>query len=390
MQEFLAKYVKKHIPDESTLRKNYLPRIYDNKLEQLREKAKDSLIWVSVDETIDVEQRMVVNFVFGVLTASEHGKSYVLNIKEVDRCNSSVIASFVNDSLSLLWPDGIKYQNVLFIVTDAAPYMIDAFNSFKYLYPNMIHMTCMAHGIHRVCEFIRKKFPLLNTFISSMKKVFRQSAAHRNIFKELTDGLPLPPQTIVTRWGSWLTAVHYYSENFEAIENVLNEIDSDDSESVATAKSLLENVSKKNQLKAEIIYVNTNFYFLCESIKELEFQANSIDKNIEIVERCVEKLNILNDETYSEKMRNVLEKNRSYPTIKKIKEIISNREVVPAELSKYKLSQISAYQYIPFTSSDVERNFSRYKNVLRSNRRSFDFENLKKLLVVQCNSNFDK
>lgn len=143
-------------------------------------------------------------------------------------------------------------------------------------------------------------------------------------------------------------------------------------------------------MKAEIIYVNTNFYFLCESIKELEFQANSIDKNIEIVERCVEKLNILNDETYSEKMRNVLEKNRSYPTIKKIKEIISNREVVPAELSKYKLSQISAYQYIPFTSSDVERNFSRYKNVLRSNRRSFDFENLKKLLVVQCNSNFDK
>jgi hypothetical protein len=37
----------------------------------------------------------------------------------------------------------------------------------------------------------------------------------------------------------------------------------------------------------------------------------------------------------------------------------------------------SEIKYAPITSCDVERSFSWYKSVLRPNRRTFHFENLK-------------
>lgn len=47
---------------------------------------------------------------------------------------------------------------------------------------------------------------------------------------------------------------------------------------------------------------------------------------------------------------------------------------------------ITYFKYAPITSTDVERSFSRYKTLLVDNRRSFNFENIKKSLVVQCNT----
>jgi len=40
--------------------------------------------------------------------------------------------------------------------------------------------------------------------------------------------------------------------------------------------------------------------------------------------------------------------------------------------------------YAPITSCDVQRSFSKYKSILRSNRRLFVFENLKLYIVVAC------
>jgi len=37
--------------------------------------------------------------------------------------------------------------------------------------------------------------------------------------------LILPPEPIITRWGTWLLAVLYYSNNFEKIRNVVLNLD---------------------------------------------------------------------------------------------------------------------------------------------------------------------
>ena len=47
--------------------------------------------------------------------------------------------------------------------------------------------------------------------------------------------------------------------------------------------------------------------------------------------------------------------------------------------------RLAKLKYAPCTSCDVERSFSRFKAVFRSNRQSFAFENLREHLVVHCN-----
>lgn len=109
--KFLEKYTNKTVPSESTLRQKYVPLLFDETIETLRDKAANKCIWASIDETTDSEQRLVVNFVFGLMegvdeNSSERGKCYLLNMTEVDSSCASNMAAFFNDSLSLLWPQG--------------------------------------------------------------------------------------------------------------------------------------------------------------------------------------------------------------------------------------------------------------------------------------------
>lgn len=82
--KFMEKYTSKTMPSESSLRQKYVPLIYEECLADLRAKAKDRYIWVSIDETTDAKNRMVANFVFGFMDLDEshpeHGKCYLLDM----------------------------------------------------------------------------------------------------------------------------------------------------------------------------------------------------------------------------------------------------------------------------------------------------------------------
>lgn len=47
--------------------------------------------------------------------------------------------------------------------------MVYAMNGPKLVYPKMVHVTCAAHGLHRVAEFIRAEFRNVNKLISHFK-----------------------------------------------------------------------------------------------------------------------------------------------------------------------------------------------------------------------------
>lgn len=111
-------------------------------------------------------------------------------------------------------------------------------------------------------------------------------------------------------------------------------------------------------------------------------------ESLSVVQEAVKKLekfqgpigNIVND-----KVKNVLQKNSGLTEIKAIKSIltgISSEASLDVELSP---SDIVNMQYSQITSVEVERYFSRYKAILRQNRRSFEFENLKMHVIINCN-----
>jgi hypothetical protein len=57
-------------------------------------------------------------------------------------------------------------------------------------------------------------------------------------FKQLAPSLPLPPQPVLTRWGTWLDAAEYYCENCAGIEEIVNTFDSSDAFSITIIKEL--------------------------------------------------------------------------------------------------------------------------------------------------------
>lgn len=173
-KNFLAKYIDHLIPDESTLRKNYLDDCYNFAIKNIREDIADHYIWISVDETTNTVGQYVENLIVGKLCENEVTKPHLLCCKELKATNHATIARFVNSGLRILLPNGNE-EKVLLLVTDAAWYMVKAGKKLKLFYENMIHITCLVHGLHRIAEEVRLNFPLVNKVISSVKKIFSKA-----------------------------------------------------------------------------------------------------------------------------------------------------------------------------------------------------------------------
>ncbi|CAI6372751.1 unnamed protein product [Macrosiphum euphorbiae] len=101
--------------------------------------------------------------------------------------------------------------------------------------------------------------------------------------------LNLPPEPIITRWGTWLNAVKYYCENFEKIKDVVSTLDSTSAVSIQKAKHLLNIDDIKNNL----INISVNFGFLEDTIKQLETRKMTLVQSlglIEEAEKCIEQV----------------------------------------------------------------------------------------------------
>lgn len=87
------------------------------------------------------------------------------------------------------------------------------------------------------------------------------------------------------------------------------------------------------------------------------------------------------------KFERVVARNSGFLTIKEIANILSTGK--PTKPNEYidalSPDELGSFMYAPITSCDVERIFSKYKQVLGDQRRSFLFENLKMHVVISCN-----
>jgi hypothetical protein len=95
----------------------------------------------------------------GTLKLEQPGEIFVLACEVLERVNNSTIAVVFYNAVNLLWPDKVERENVLLFVSDAAPYMIKSAKALQLLYPKMIHVTCLAHALHRVAEEVHVSYP---------------------------------------------------------------------------------------------------------------------------------------------------------------------------------------------------------------------------------------
>jgi len=249
----------------------------------------------------------------------------------------------------------------------------------------MEHVTCLAHSLHRVAEEIRKQFPEIDAFISNVKKIFLKCPSRVLKFKEMAPGIPMPPQPILTRWGTWLSAAIYYCENYQLIKSVVMGFDKEDAVAIENAQKLLND----NNLELNLTFIKANYGNLAKYITTLETSGLSLADAINIIAQVQNEIGTDNSsigKSIKKKLEVVIEKNSGFKTMKHISNILegkatSRNNTVSEELTADDMAHM---KFAPMTSVDVERSFSRYKTILADNRRKFLFDNIKQHLIIQC------
>lgn len=238
----------KIVPSETTLRSK-IPGLFLDRQKEIKLKLKGKKLWVSVDETTDSLKRCVVILVAGVLDSGSKG--VVLESKFFETVQASTIVQFYQDTLTEY---EIDKNEVLVFTSDAALIMA--------IYPKVVHVTCLIHRLHRVCETIRSKFDDVNGLISSVKKIFTKAPSRIRLFKEKCPNIPLPPEPITTRWGTWLEAAVYYADHFVKIRNVVVQLDAEDATSIG--------IAQKSTIVTDLVKIKHNFSFMLPYIKMLQ------------------------------------------------------------------------------------------------------------------------
>ena len=380
----MESYTGKEIPMESTLRQGYVDDIYIETVDKIKLEILNKNIWVSIDETTDIEGRYIANVVVGTLELDRPGKQFLINCAELEKTNFSTISKLFDDSSQLM---NIQRDQVLLFLTDAAPYMVKSAKMLKALYSKMIHVTCAAHGLHRVAEEVRGQFKSVDKVIASVKKTFRKAPSRVQLFKSKAPEISLPPEPVITRWGTWINAANYYCDNLSTIRSIFELLDNDDAVSIKDAKKYIN----RNGIDVDLIFIKSNFLSLTTSLKKLQTQGLLLSDYIEIindVEKSFETLRGPIGIKIQSKLKQVLEKNTGLSLLKKMSCIflgirdIEELEGFPDDFSS---SDVPYFKFATITSVDVERSFSTYKTFLTNNRRSFKFENIHKHVIIQCN-----
>lgn len=176
------------------MHKKYDNECYEETIRNIRAYASEEKIWVSIDETTDVDDHYVANIIIGILEINRPVKIFLLNSEVLDRANYATISRLFDKSFLVLWSERVRCKNILLFLTDAAPYMVNTDKFYKIFYPKMVLITCVAHALHRICKKIRLQFSKVDKLISNMKKIFLKASSRKQIFPNSALNIPLPPE----------------------------------------------------------------------------------------------------------------------------------------------------------------------------------------------------
>jgi hypothetical protein len=132
----------------------------------------------------------------------------------------------------------------------------------KVFYPNLIQFTCLAHGLQSVAKEVRAKFPQVNKLILMKKKCFRNPRMKYNPISNTSQMHPCPPHQM----GTWIEAVDFYSEHFEAVKSIVAKSPSESAVSVHESQSAFNDPN----VACSTAYIQSNLGWLPESIKRLQ------------------------------------------------------------------------------------------------------------------------
>lgn len=200
-------------------------------------------------------------FGFTLLAEGKNTKPFLVTSKPLEKTNSETMAYFVNASLKSLYSSGLVDSKVLLLYTDAARYMHKP-ASFRFC-TQVLRVMCLAHGLHHICEEVRKASNDVNGLIAA-EKLFLKAPCHICTFNKQFSEVPLPLESC---WG--LRAVEYYHRHFVSMKAVVHGFAANESAAGRKAQTALG----EEALEGSLAYLCACFTFLAYKIHTKRFMS---------------------------------------------------------------------------------------------------------------------
>ena len=227
VREFLNSRVKNGgaIPGGFQLQNHYLPLLFTEHVEELKAKLKGKNLCVILDEMSDDAGRYVLNVLVSTMELNSAGRvdASLIDVVFMEKTNHSTVSMAIVKTLTSY---DIEFEDVVAFDTDNASCMKKAFRDvLSPLFPNSIHVTCLAHIMNLVGESFRQPFEAVNNFVRRFNQQFYLAGGRKARFlsklKSYVSALPEPedgkkplvtmaPNPVATRWGCWFDAVRYH------------------------------------------------------------------------------------------------------------------------------------------------------------------------------------
>ncbi|GFO20663.1 CGG triplet repeat-binding protein 1 [Plakobranchus ocellatus] len=220
------------------------------------------------DEMSDDNGRFVLNILAAPMELQDGKvKTFLLDSVFLEATNHSTVAQAV---VSCVADYGIAFDMVIAVNTDNASYMRKAYTAvFKGLFPNSVHITCLAHIMNLLGEAFKQPFKQVNQFIKNMNAIFWNAGARKYRFlHHLKSVKPsqkatMPPNPIGTRWICWYDSVKYHLDHMEECK-YSNFIESEMEHARSLAPISLKELSQFFAVEENVQNVKAHMKFITE------------------------------------------------------------------------------------------------------------------------------
>lgn len=332
----------------------HIPQLFDEERRRVKDYVSNQQIFLIADES-DIKGQKYFNILVGKLEAPT--VSYMIDcVHLTESINSKIVCRLVDDVIQFL---GTQRSDFVLLLSDAARYMTSAGLTLKILFPQLFHVTCVAHLLHNCAMHVAAKFPSIDNVIATVKACTVKNKSRRLLFSDIGQ----PPHPVLTRWGSWLEAAFWYADNLPAVRNIFEAME---------GKGLLLSKAKEALSKTELTQ---------ELVEILQYR-----KLVELVHRSES-----SSYTIAQAMNDVqeIEFEEDPCEIKAYiqKRLVNNdiQQITDMTRSDISPSVFKLLLNAQPTSAAVERSFSMLKNVLKDNR-NFSFENVRQFATINFNS----
>lgn len=135
--------------------------------------------------------------------------------------------------------------------------------------------------------------------------------------------LPLPPEPVITRWGTWVEAVNFYAAHLHEFQSVIETFDSNEAVSIRAAIRSIQSptltqhlafiTANYSSLPAVIHALESRELTLCDSLALVnKFKSQVFSAKGEIADRIMQKFDL------------VLERNSGWNSIIAIEKLLSS------------------------------------------------------------------